>query len=53
VAKPKKPTSKDVPGKGAARKAAEAVEKAQETRSVRMDSIMAQIRRNQSTDSHQ
>ena len=51
--KAKKTTSKDVPGKGAARKAAEAVEKAQETRNVRMDDIMAQIRRNQSTDSHQ
>lgn len=56
--KSRKTTSEDVPfqiGKrgGAAKGAARAIERTRARRNNRLDAIMDQMRRNQSTDSHQ
>lgn len=55
--KPKKVSAEDMPfqvGKGgAAKRAAQAIESAKATRGMRLDAIMEQLRRNQTTDDHQ
>jgi len=51
--KKRKVTSEDQIGSGLAKDATEKVEKAREKRDSRLADIMAQMRTNQSTDSHQ